>query len=487
MVLQNCAFLQQVLDSCAAPGNAEPYRGIPAPAAAAAAAEAAAGGPSTAAAFSGDAGRAFEFHWHVRKPLEAVFWTQARATEGGPDDDAKKHARSAQFETRAMQRMVNSLAGTKFYGNKASGGGKGAGLATAVAEASGGDSGGGKKAQRPAAYTKAQRAVLEASTAGSGQSNSQKAQEIRAVNMQRLAQAREQGDAERMTRLRAALARDAPCTSLLSDLDQFLAGCETDEARAAALALKLLVLYASIKKAAASGGQQQQQVHKLVATSLEAVGRLKRCGPAAAHTELAVPKGPALAWAGKDRTPAHVAVAVLSALGFSNVAQQLAAELQPPQTSAAPSDVGAKKGGKKGGKAKASIDVPSAAAATAATATAPPIAACKKMLDPLPFAGSTSAARFQLQHMGPLLERPAQGPRDARISGFVPDLWQRKLLDAVDAGASAVISAPTSSGKTFISSYVIQKVLDADIDGDNGIVCVVVPTKALVHQVAAQV
>lgn len=63
-------------------------------------------------------------------------------------------------------------------------------------------------------------------------------------------------------------------------------------------------------------------------------------------------------------------------------------------------------------------------------------------------------------------------------------------------GSSAVVSAPTSSGETFISSYVIQKVLDADDKAveklhegarGGGIVVMVLPTKALVHQVAAQV
>lgn len=91
--------------------------------------------------------------------------------------------------------------------------------------------------------------------------------------------------------------------------------------------------------------------------------------------------------------------------------------------------------------------------------------------------------RFQLQHMPHLLERPGSGARDPRVTGFVPDGWQRKLLDVVDANGSAVVSAPTSSGKTFISSYVIQRTLREK----EGRVVLVVPTKALVNQVAAQV
>lgn len=52
------------------------------------------------------------------------------------------------------------------------------------------------------------------------------------------------------------------------------------------------------------------------------------------------------------------------------------------------------------------------------------------------------------------------------------------------AGASAVISAPTSSGKTFLISYAIQSVL---AQGKEGQLVIVLPTKALVNQLTAQV
>lgn len=87
------------------------------------------------------------------------------------------------------------------------------------------------------------------------------------------------------------------------------------------------------------------------------------------------------------------------------------------------------------------------------------------------------------------------------------------LFMLIDAGSSAVVCAPTSSGKTFISSYVIQKVLkpphapassagsrtktskapsgSSSSNGrgsvSDGVVVIVLPTKALVNQLAAQV
>ncbi|XP_066285601.1 probable ATP-dependent RNA helicase DDX60 [Branchiostoma lanceolatum] len=95
-----------------------------------------------------------------------------------------------------------------------------------------------------------------------------------------------------------------------------------------------------------------------------------------------------------------------------------------------------------------------------------------------------SSNRFQLQHMGHLLKREGRQDADPRVQQFIPDTWQRELLDAVDNNESALIVAPTSSGKTYASYYCMEKVLR---DGDDGVVVYVSPTKALVNQVAATV
>ncbi|NXT01527.1 DDX60 helicase, partial [Jacana jacana] len=100
------------------------------------------------------------------------------------------------------------------------------------------------------------------------------------------------------------------------------------------------------------------------------------------------------------------------------------------------------------------------------------------------YAIKVGPARFQLQHMDYCLLREERKDPDPRVQHFIPDTWQRELLDAVDKNESAVIVAPTSSGKTYASYYCMEKVLKTSNDG---VVVYVAPTKALVNQVVGTI
>jgi hypothetical protein len=99
-------------------------------------------------------------------------------------------------------------------------------------------------------------------------------------------------------------------------------------------------------------------------------------------------------------------------------------------------------------------------------------------------------ARFQLSYCGHLMIRNVDSSPDERVSGYYPDRWQRELLDVVDRNESALVVAPTSSGKTMVSYYAMQQVHAYNKtvkSSERGIVVYVSPTKALVNQVAAEV
>ena len=93
-------------------------------------------------------------------------------------------------------------------------------------------------------------------------------------------------------------------------------------------------------------------------------------------------------------------------------------------------------------------------------------------------------AEFQLNYCGPYMDRMLDAKPDPRVSSFVPDGWQRDVLDQLDSNKSVFVVAPTSAGKTFISFYAMEQILRADNDG---VLVYVAPTKALVNQIAAEV
>ncbi|PFH31606.1 DEAD/DEAH box helicase domain-containing protein [Besnoitia besnoiti] len=102
-------------------------------------------------------------------------------------------------------------------------------------------------------------------------------------------------------------------------------------------------------------------------------------------------------------------------------------------------------------------------------------------------------AQAQLRFMGGDFQRTtgSRTKKDSRVL-FTPDYWQVRLLDLIDRRESVFVTAPTSSGKTFICFYAMELVLRCPIRGekaiDNDAVIVYVsPSKALADQVYAEV
>ena len=94
-----------------------------------------------------------------------------------------------------------------------------------------------------------------------------------------------------------------------------------------------------------------------------------------------------------------------------------------------------------------------------------------------------STVRLQMRYLGPSMQKDTEGVTDKRVS-FAADPWQVKVLDGIDSGNTMLITAPTSSGKSFITFYAMEKELK---DSQDSVVVFVAPTVALVNQVQAEV
>jgi len=92
--------------------------------------------------------------------------------------------------------------------------------------------------------------------------------------------------------------------------------------------------------------------------------------------------------------------------------------------------------------------------------------------------------KFQMRYCGAQMPRVVGTPDEKGRVTFVPDDWQKELLDAVDDEKSVLVVAPTSAGKTFVAYYALRKVLEAD---DEGVLIYVCPTLSLALQTTAEI
>jgi hypothetical protein len=100
------------------------------------------------------------------------------------------------------------------------------------------------------------------------------------------------------------------------------------------------------------------------------------------------------------------------------------------------------------------------------------------------WASGLDVVKFQMRYCGAQMPRQVGTPDEKERVTFVPDDWQKDLLDAIDEDKSALVVAPTSAGKTFAAYYALRKVLEAD---DEGVLVYVCPSLALALQTSAEI
>ncbi|KAA0163805.1 hypothetical protein FNF27_03933 [Cafeteria roenbergensis] len=170
------------------------------------------------------------------------------------------------------------------------------------------------------------------------------------------------------------------------------------------------------------------------------------------------------------------ALAIMVSLGFADAATAVVGRL---------ADVSARAGAKMGAfdkqpevaeAFKSTVIRLGSEEAAAAAAGAEAAAAASSGADGE--AAAMTPQRFQLLKAGAELPRP-RGQTDPRVP-FKPDRWQVDLLNAVDAERSCLITAPTSSGKTFVCYYALQQALRTKDPQD--LVIYVAPNEQLVYQ-----
>jgi hypothetical protein len=340
------------------------------------------------------------------------------------------------------------------------------------------DSGGGSK--RGAAITAAAQLAEEETEAGgvakrgggggggrTGKGGKSSADHIRRDNAARLAALDAERDlcSWRLTALRSVdSALDAPTETALARaaeaVDGFAAAATTPAGAAHAAAARLVVAHVWLRRAAkgtakggggSSGGGVPSRLEAPLRLLLLAVQRALALPRRQQAKPVDLPKG--TDGGGGPAAPLAVAAAAARAAGFGDLASCLMQALPPRAAEQADAAAGAasdgRGGGTKKGKGKEGAPKeskegfkkkdkgPGKGKSQEVAAAGGPHRSLQPKLKAIDWDAvgwrPPSAERLQLLLVPHLLPRERGGERDGRVA-FVPDAWQRRLLDTVDAG-----------------------------------------------------